>query len=213
MGLFKSRNDVYERNTKIAELESRVEMLEQEAQRLRTENSELLAELDRLRAANSAMRTESARVSRASLAFDAADGSDEDGSDDDEDGRGRLKKERGFVDGRLPLEKYALELKRLKQFSEKWQRYFADAELIEKQELSNLLTDLLRDGKSVDFVLSAKETADKIFKVVGEPFDPKAVIEDYFDSEETGFDLDEAVNPKGELDLESLCKELGVFEG
>ena len=30
--------------------------------------------------------------------------------------------------------------------------------------------------------------------------------------EETGFNLDDVINPKGELDLEKLCRSLGLME-
>ena len=46
-----------------------------------------------------------------------------------------------------------------------------------------------------------------------EPFDPKAVIEKYVEGEEeTGFNLDDVLNPKGELDLEKLCRNLGLMD-
>ena len=44
-------------------------------------------------------------------------------------------------------------------------------------------------------------------------FDPKAVIEKYVEGEEeTGFNLDDVLNPKGKLDLEKLCRSLGLME-
>ncbi len=46
-----------------------------------------------------------------------------------------------------------------------------------------------------------------------EKFDPKAIIGKYMeDEEETGFDLDEVLNPKGELDLAKLCRGLGLMD-
>lgn len=46
-----------------------------------------------------------------------------------------------------------------------------------------------------------------------EQFDPKAVIEKYVEGEEeTGFNLDDVINPKGELDLEKLCRNLGLMD-
>ena len=47
----------------------------------------------------------------------------------------------------------------------------------------------------------------------GEEFDPKAVIGRYVEGEEeSGFNLDEVLNPKGELDLEKLCRNLGLMD-
>lgn len=113
----------------------------------------------------------------------------------------------------MALEKYALELKRLKLFSAKWQAYYQKADFVEKQELSNILTDLLRDSHSVDFVVESKKKVDAIMEQMGETFEPIKIIQEYFDSEDNGFNLDDAINPKEDLSLEELCKELGVFEG
>lgn len=47
-----------------------------------------------------------------------------------------------------------------------------------------------------------------------EKFDPQAVIGKYMESEEeeTGFNLDDVLNPKGDLDLAKLCKNLGLMD-
>ena len=46
-----------------------------------------------------------------------------------------------------------------------------------------------------------------------ETFDPKAVIEKYVQGEEeSGFNLDDVLNPKGKLDLEKLCRNLGLMD-
>ena len=47
-----------------------------------------------------------------------------------------------------------------------------------------------------------------------EKFDPQAVIGRYMESEEeeTGFNLDDVLNPKGDLDLAKLCKNLGLMD-
>jgi len=45
------------------------------------------------------------------------------------------------------------------------------------------------------------------------PFDPKKRIERYVAEEsDTGFNLDDVLNPKQELDLEKLCRELGLMD-
>ena len=44
-------------------------------------------------------------------------------------------------------------------------------------------------------------------------FDPKKRIERYVAEEsDTGFNLDDVLNPKQELDLEKLCRELGLMD-
>ena len=46
-----------------------------------------------------------------------------------------------------------------------------------------------------------------------EKFDPKSKIRDYIAATgDNGFNLDEVLNP-GELQLEDLCKELGLIDG
>ena len=46
-----------------------------------------------------------------------------------------------------------------------------------------------------------------------EPFDPKAVIQKYVEGEEdSGFNLSDVINPKGKLDLEKLCRNLGLMD-
>ena len=43
------------------------------------------------------------------------------------------------------------------------------------------------------------------------PFNPKAKIDAYMKSE-SGFDMEEVLNPKGELNLEDLCRDLGLMD-
>ena len=48
---------------------------------------------------------------------------------------------------------------------------------------------------------------------MGGDFQPEQLIKEALNEEENGFNIDDAINPKGELNLEDLCKELGVFNG
>ena len=50
-------------------------------------------------------------------------------------------------------------------------------------------------------------------------FEPRKKIDEYVEEqtavtedEETGFNLDDVLNPKHELNLEKLCKELGLMD-
>lgn len=104
------------------------------------------------------------------------------------------------------------EWKTLQLFAEKWKKLAAqmagviprdDAEKYSKfaDDLASLLGK--ERGAEPD---AASEPAE-------EPFDPKAVIGKYIESEEeTGFNLDDVLNPKGELDLEKLCRGLGLMD-
>ena len=100
---------------------------------------------------------------------------------------------------------YATELKALKTFSDKWRRVLSyGGAAVEKGEIIDLLQGFLSDIG----IETAKQTVEKIDKLLGDDNNGGAEEEVGFE-----FDLDEAINPSGELDLESLCKELGVFRG
>lgn len=108
------------------------------------------------------------------------------------------------------------EWKTLRLFADKWKRLAAQMEelypgadtrkyAVFAENLSALL------GRSRAFAPQEEEDASVPPPV--ETFDPKAVIEKYVEGEEeTGFNLDDVINPKGELDLEKLCRSLGLME-
>lgn len=115
---------------------------------------------------------------------------------------------------------YYAEIETLKKFSEKWQDYFfalkekyphypAINKAIELKDKINLI--LKREsGKQVIENLE-KEFSDNNSKN-NKVFAPKEKIQDYIAStSDSGFNLDEVLNP-GELELEDLCKELGLME-
>ena len=118
-------------------------------------------------------------------------------------------------------EQYELEVERLKRFVSRWNNYFKVLkddyppnptlkkainlkEMVEAAANSDGAKKLISD---IDTVLT--ENVD----VMGEEFDPKKKINDYIAAtENNGFNLDEVLNP-GELQLEDLCKELGLMGG
>lgn len=225
MGLFsRKKDDMYERNARIAELESKIDAMSKKMERLKGENAELRAQLSSMKNANEALSNEKDALGHNLKALRRENGKLteelDDSSDDDPDraaARQRIRKDEIKAEElkRLAMEQYAMELKRLKLFSDKWQAFYDDSTVMKKQELANLLTDLLRNSDQAEFILESKAKTDEAFRIIEEskPFEPEKIIKDYFDAEENGFNLDDAVNPKGELDLEDLCKELGVFEG
>lgn len=116
------------------------------------------------------------------------------------------------------------ELKTLRLFAEKWRKLaeqmigvFPDDEA-EKyigfaEDLSALLGkegNFFADGAPVSDVAPAQEQS----RAQEEVFDPKAIIGRYMESEEedNGFNLDDVLNPKGELDLAKLCRGLGLMD-
>ena len=110
---------------------------------------------------------------------------------------------------------YQAEIERIKKFSIAWNDYFHA--LREKYPHYQPVQDAL---KIVDALESdnenAKDAFDKIENYIvkdDERFDPKRKIRDYIAATgDNGFNLDEVLNP-GELQLEEICKELGLLGG
>lgn len=102
------------------------------------------------------------------------------------------------------------ELKTLRLFAEKWKK-LAESMLgvfpkEEAQRYAGFADDLAALlGKEEGHFLREEESDGQ--------FDPKAIIGKYMeDEEETGFNLDDVLNPKGELDLAKLCRGLGLMD-
>ncbi len=121
-----------------------------------------------------------------------------------------------------------LEIKRLRLFQAKWQQYFArvmaqypvDENLLKMQEFTQKVGEIL--GSESNRPLNATAQTQNVSSVFADfrketavasaaPFDPKAKIDAYMKSE-SGFDMEEVLNPKGELNLEDLCRELGLMD-
>lgn len=105
------------------------------------------------------------------------------------------------------------ELRTLQMFAEKWKRLAAQmADSMPKGEgekyaaFADHLAALL-GRESTAFFSDDPPSAEEM------PFDPKKRIERYVAEEsDTGFNLDDVLNPKQELDLEKLCRELGLMD-
>ncbi len=113
---------------------------------------------------------------------------------------------------------YELSLARLKDFQLKWDSYFEF--LFEKYPYYKITEQALDIAGKLNRVLGDGGTAfEKLEKLddliqketAASQFNPKEKIERYIESEVGGFNLDEVLNP-GELQLEDLCKELGLME-
>lgn len=106
------------------------------------------------------------------------------------------------------------ELNTLRLFAEKWKRLagqmagaIPESEAKKYADFAENLSALLGKERGRFGVSEGNGAADQ------ESFDPKAVIEKYVEGEEeTGFNLDDVINPKGELDLEKLCRNLGLMD-
>lgn len=221
MGLFGSskKNQMYEKNARINELESKIEAMTEKMEKLKLENAELRAKLNNTQAEKEALENENMALGSNLKTLRKKQTEEELLDDDDDPDRAqdlakiKKEKERAIELRLLATEKYALEMKRLKLFSDKWQEFFENNSALEIRQLCNLLHDILKDDLSVDGALSSKNMVDKVYAHIGEPIDPEQLIKEHFDSEEVEFNLDDAINPKGELNLEDLCKEMGVFDG
>ena len=121
-----------------------------------------------------------------------------------------------------------LEIKRLRLFQAKWQQYFArvmeqypvDENLQKMQEFTQKVGEILgsESGRPLDATVQTQNVSSVFADFRKEtavasatPFDPKAKIDAYMKSE-SGFDMEEVLNPKGELNLEALCRELGLMD-
>jgi len=115
---------------------------------------------------------------------------------------------------------YELEIERLNGFSKKWDSYFNKIKA--KYPTSTQVKKAIKINEKVKNVKtdkSAKETCLELEKMIdGEkkdkkPFNPKKKMADYISAtEDGGFSMDEVLNP-GKLELEALCKELGLLDG
>lgn len=109
------------------------------------------------------------------------------------------------VEGEL-LSRYRLEIKRLKQFIAVWERALLSDGVSENKSRRAALARALKEILSFnEQECSLAELSDKV-----------AYLTDFVSGgkreEEGGIDLDEVLNPSVELNLEELCKELGVME-
>ena len=98
------------------------------------------------------------------------------------------------------------ELRTLRLFADKWKKLAAQmAEVFPKGEAekyAGFADDLAALLGKERFALPEEEETSPAPAAEGK-FDPKAVIEKYVEGEEeTGFNLDDVLNPKGKLDLE-----------
>ena len=112
---------------------------------------------------------------------------------------------------------YYYEMQRLKQFVEIWDAYFNDL-----QEKYPLYSSVKQAVDIKDKVIKSQEKEarktileiDEILSKQKERFNPKKKIDEYIaatTASANGFNLDDVLNP-GELQLEDLCKELGLIE-
>lgn len=109
-------------------------------------------------------------------------------------------------------EQYDTEINKLKLFIEKFNEYTED---IVKEYPSDKTRKTVVVGQMIKDILNREETLEytskekiaEIYKIV---LDNKPQRKGLYGIGENGFDMDEVLNPKEDLDLDSLLKELGV---
>lgn len=118
----------------------------------------------------------------------------------------------------LAKSKYDLVIEKLIKFSADWKNYFdflkekypnyatIQKAIKLKEALDESVTNI---DKEQAFLAVEEKLASTVKNVV---FDPKAKINDYIAAtSESGFNIEEVLNP-GKLELEDLCKELGLMD-
>ncbi len=111
---------------------------------------------------------------------------------------------------------YVLELQRLKDFIKKWDKYFITLKEKYPCDSTKKALDIKKQVEEVSKEDDAKECIEKLDEMISEQnraFNPKTKIKEYISAttSENGFNINDVLNP-GKLELEDLCKELGLIE-
>lgn len=109
---------------------------------------------------------------------------------------------------------YQTELKRISLISETFSAFVSDVvknypsdKTRKLQAASDLITEIIKSNESVN--LTERDKVEKIYRIA-DSFGPYAETKKR--EVENSFNLDEVLNPKKDLDLMQLCKELGVTD-
>lgn len=107
---------------------------------------------------------------------------------------------------------YALEMDKLRNFNNKWNDYF----LLLKEKYPmyapiDKALDIKQKLLSVLKLSDSKRAVEKLDKLLGDTEKNDYTKVDLAVADGNGFNLDEVLNP-GQLELEDLCKELGLME-
>lgn len=111
-------------------------------------------------------------------------------------------------------EQYKVEVDRLNLFTNRFNNFVKEvvsAYPSDKTRKLALVAETLKDilTKEETEAYTSKEKIEEAYKIIDEmTFAPKGL----YGEGENGFNMDDVLNPKGELDLMAICKELGVTE-
>ncbi len=112
-------------------------------------------------------------------------------------------------------EQYKIEIERLKLFNARWnsfvnktvQEYPSD-QTRKLVVVSEMITEILMRNEEEYY--TAKDKIEDIYKLIDKEGASNTQRPSLFGKSENGFDMEEVLNPKGELDLKTLLEELGV---
>ena len=111
-------------------------------------------------------------------------------------------------------EQYKVEVDRLNLFTNRFNNFVKEvvsAYPSDKTRKLALVAETLKEilTKEETEAYTSKEKIEEAYKIIDEMnFAPKGL----YGEGENGFNMDDVLNPKGELDLMAICKELGVTE-
>ncbi len=166
--------------------------LEQKVQTLTVEKQDLLREIQQLKAENQNLINENKRLNQTYKPLIQAEM-------DAESYRTQLEKN--------AVNEYNLQFERLKAFIARWQANLPEGkadtpETKKRLALVKLLSGILQESTPVCDLQSGAFTVERLNDAIG----GKNI------DGESAFDLDAVLNPSTDLDLEALCKELGVMD-
>lgn len=183
---------IFKRNKKIFEeeknsLQKEIELLKQERDNLKLQNANMQKHLSENEMQIQLLKDENGDLSNQ---------------------LSKINKERDNFANKIDkalVQRYNAELARLSHFIQRWQSALPESDCgidgKRRRALAMALAEILKDKPCVNSVEEGVLLLDKLNSVMGGNA-----------QSESGFNLEEVLNPGNELDLESLCKELGVMD-
>lgn len=115
-------------------------------------------------------------------------------------------------------EQYKTEVERLKLFNARWNNYvnkivkeYPSDKTRKIVACSQMITEILMREESFEYTPINK--IEDIYKIIEDGSDSKYDrTQTLFGASENGFDMEDVLNPKEDLDLLSLCRELGATD-
>ncbi len=114
------------------------------------------------------------------------------------------------------IEEYKIEVERLKLFNARWNAFvnktvqtYPSDQTRKLVVVSDMITEILMRDEEEYY--TAKDKIEDVYKLIDKEGDLTSLQRpSLFGKSDNGFDMEEVLNPKGELDLKTLLEELGV---